>query len=691
MNPSRLSSITAQRWFVPALLLLIIAIGAFFRIWDLGRAAFRADEGLFWDIFRYGLTPGEVYDKWLNTLGQQGQLPFAAAFTKWFVDFFRLPVNHFTVHLPTALWGVASIVAAYGAGRALAGNLFGLVLALLLALNPYHIQFSREAYYYGPLVCGSFLGLWALFWAVDHLRTAKPLTPSFLVLNAASFYLLAYSQPSGWPLCLMIGLTILVCAGWRSIKERKLSRPLLIVLGTYLVLGIPLLVVPWGTKTLLSFTSGAQKKHNLAIFALSGPASPKAIWNAIAEYGWGNTPARGLFTAIAIGFAVVGVWRNGRKDFRYALLAVFLVLGFAFGMLSRMSTGWPFASRYFMVLLPLFLTLLAVGMWNSDALFAVRMPAFARRLPVVLTIVACVLWVWPAFLCTQLDGKPTPYKKINAWVDSNLPRGTLVLVDRWFEPWCEFKVEPSTNVIYTYTIPNEPLDNYINYRWRDTAISFLTNNPDSAYLEIAKTYWESPKVGDWKWPREYFSRRVVIANEACLKLRDLGLGAREEYYAANTNRTMVELFYNTRDDVLKKAQADGLQFVAFYGNDWSYWKNGPGWNQTQSPDFRDWRVLQGKASIELYNVSEKSRAARLIVSAVAVQAPKDVEFGNGQKHRFEANHLEQFEIDLVLPPGHFSLTWTDNAWTRAKVPLLVQQMVVVPASLSSAKGPDSSQ
>ena len=35
----------------------------------------------------------DIYDKWLNTLGQQGQLPFAAAFTKGFVDLFHLPVS----------------------------------------------------------------------------------------------------------------------------------------------------------------------------------------------------------------------------------------------------------------------------------------------------------------------------------------------------------------------------------------------------------------------------------------------------------------------------------------------------------------------------------------------------------------------------------------------------------------------
>src|SRR5262249_37631426 len=143
-------------------------------------------------------------------------------------------------------------------------------------------------------------------------------------------------------------------------------------------------------------------------------------------------------------------------------------------------------------------------------------------LPPVLLSIATLLWVWPAFLCTKLDGKPTPYTKINAWVDSNLPPGALVLVDRWFEPWNEFRVEPSTNVISTYVLPNEPLDVYLQYHWRDTAINFFGHNPDAAYLEIAKSYWEKPEVGPWQWPRDHFARHVVIRNEAGLRLRGLG-------------------------------------------------------------------------------------------------------------------------------------------------------------------------
>src|ERR1051326_4193562 len=504
MSPGWIDKLKNHRASVLVALLLIVGLGAYFRLADLGLAAFRADEGFFWDIFQMKHTPGEIFDKWMELQGLSGQFPFSAAFTKWFVQFFGLPVTHFTVRVPSALWGIVTILAAYGAGRAFGGTTFGLALAWVLAVNPYHIQLSREAYHYPPLVCGAFLGFWAALWIVDHVHTGKPFTPLFYGISVIGFFLLTYAQPSGWPLALLLGAIFLYGTARVWKKGQRATLPFLATLAACAIASIPLLVSPWGLKQQLQSASSEVQASMLRIFG-SGPPFFEALWRIITSYGWGDTFLRGTFTLLVIGLAFWVCVRKIKVDGHYLVLLVFLVGGFGFAVVSLRSTGRPFASRYVVSLTPLFLTLLTVGLVRSAELFKFvmeRKPPSRTLFPCGLLLIATMLWACPAYLCPRLTGKPTPYKGINAWVDANLPHGTLVLVDRWFEPWCELRVEPSTNVIYTYTIPNEPLENFINFRWRDSAVAFLTNNLDAAYLEIAKTFWESPQVGPWHWPRE---------------------------------------------------------------------------------------------------------------------------------------------------------------------------------------------
>ena len=137
---------------------------------------------------------------------------------------------------------------------------------------------------------------------------------------------------------------------------------------------------------------------------------------------------------------------------------------------SRSAINAAFTSRYVIVLLPIWLVLLGAGIWGWGQILSAKA---GSRLPSVVTTVlgagAFLLYVAPAIVCTRLSGAPVPYRDVQAWFNSNLPRGTPVLVDRWFEPWNELKVYNSTNVFFTFTIPNEPVDVYLKYNWRKTA------------------------------------------------------------------------------------------------------------------------------------------------------------------------------------------------------------------------------
>jgi hypothetical protein len=263
----------------------------------------------------------------------------------------------------------------------------------------------------------------------------------------------------------------------------------------------------------------------------------------------------------------------------------------------------------------------------------------------------------PAWYCTQLTGKAVPYKVIKSWFDSHFAKGTPVLVDRWFEPWNELKsTYNSTNVHFTFTIPNEPADVYLKYNWRDTVKGFFQKYPDAAYFEIAKSYYDRPEVGPWDWPEHYFAQRVGITNEAGLKLRGLGLAYREDFYASNSNRMIVTVYYNTRDDILKKAREEGLKTVVLYAPGWGYTKL---WRQIQG-DFRDWRVLEKESTLDVYNLLDAATNRTVVIRAVSLNGGKRVRASTGAECRFPQGQIDGWRIENVeLKPGKNSLTLTD--------------------------------
>lgn len=667
-----------SEWVATCGFLGIVAVGAFFRLHDLGLAAFRSDEGFFMDLCRQQISPGEIFGKWMQLQGLSGQFPFSAAFTKWFVDLFRMPVNHFTVHLPSALWGILTLFGGYGLGRAFAGRGFGLTLAWLLAINPYHIQISREAYHYAPLVCGAFFGVWASVWIAAHMQSGGKVTPWFYAVAALGFFLLTYSQPSGWPIALFFALTVLYGTARQIRKQRRLAAPYPILIAIIIIIGVPLLFPDWALQQQLQTTSAESKAYLLKIFGSEHPFLP-ALWRMVTSYACGDTFARGVFTVLILIVATAVFARRVRKDARYVLVIAFLIVGLTLTITSMKATGRPLASRYVVVLMPLYLTVLASGLvFSADILRSVwRLP---RRMAVMISAamltLATVFWLPPAYSSTQLTGLPTPYKIINEWVDSNLPSGTLVLVDRWFEPWCELRVEPSTNVFYTYTVPDEPLEVFKQVRWRETAKNFFAQNPGAAYLEITKHYFEVPEIGPWEWPRQYFARHVAFTNVAGLKLRALGQAYREDFYAATTNRLIVELFYDREEDVIARANEEGRQFLVLYGDGWAYHKD--------QKTHLGWRILEGRAHIHLFNLTGEPKAATLCITATAVGGAKQILVEELSRHRFEPGKLQRWRIEpLQLPPGRTSLVLQDDLWPLAKVLLFVGQIEVEDFSVAA--------
>ncbi len=673
----------SRRFIVVALAALVLA-GAFFRLHDLGKPSLRADTITFWTMCQQPVTAGQIFSQWMRLMGISGQFPFAMAYTKWTLDTFHLPLTEFNLRLPGAIWGILTILCAYGAGRAFGTAWHGLCLAMIVALSPIHIQISGEAYYYPPLIAGAFLTVWAVLWMMDCVQGRRPLTWSFYLINTAGFFLVTWSQPTGWPFAFLAALVIVGGAAWRFYITRRQGM-LVGVLVSLVIVGLPLLLADWGLRHMLANAAAGKAAGEKAVAASEGNAWTMLV-GVVTSFAWGKTPLRAAFSLAMLASGVAGIVVLKRKEWKGPALLALLIVGYLLYLVARAKAGAMYEARYVGVLYPIYALILAEGIVGTGAWLGRRVPALAPRAGAIggaLAAVAALLSLYPAYASNQVTGQPTPYKDIQAWFNTHLTPGTLVLVDRWFEPWNELRVYPSTNVFFAFTLPNEPVDNYINYRWRDSAINFFKQFPDAAYLEIAKSYFTVPEVGPWPWPRSHFKQHVVITNEAGIRLRDLGLANRSDYYVGNTNRLIVEIFYNTREDVTAAARLQGERVLGLFGPGWGYMKF---WQQLQ--DFRDWRILEGRAQLDLYNLTDEPLSGEVILHGVALDRPKRVQTSFGQGVDFpplQRTPIATVPVSLgrlTLHPGLNTIQLSDPVWSpdparaRLNAPLVVDRVEV---------------
>ena len=662
---------------------LVIGLGAFFRLMWLGEAAFGADTMMFYDLCHRPLSAGAIWIDWLNLVGRTGQFPFALAFTRGFVDLFHLPVTDFTIRLPMALFGIATVPAAVLAGALLGGKRFGLFFGLLLALNPFHIQLSREGYFYPPVLLGSIMMLWSTIWIFRRRNSVAPLPVRWYLMTAVGFFLLTYSHLSGWWLaCLVVPFTMAMVI-WRLKKGQGRPSEIIVLSVIYLLIGIPLLVLPWAVPYFVDdIMRPGGKTYAFRIFG----ENTLSLWTMISSTGtimaWGNTLVRAVFTGgvvvLTLGILFFRFWTNQSLAF----IIGFLLAADMLYYIGLSSSGLPFATRYQAFIMPLYLLLLAYGIWHAGSLGRLTRrlnPRLRRGAAWAMAGAAILLYLEPAWASSRLTGNPIPYKDLARWCDTQLPPRTLVLADRWFDPWNELRVNNSTNVYFTFTVPNEPPDVYLKVRWRDTAKAFFDKFPDAAFFEKG-SFYDRPEVGPWTWPSQYFARKATFTNEAGIKLREMGLGYRVDSSAACSNLVVIRLYYNTREDALAKARNQGKSSLVFFGPEWGYVKL---WQQLQ--DFRDWRVLEGKAALDIHNLAPQTNIVTLLIRGMAVNGGKRVRFGMLSQADFQNRQLAEWRIERVpLKPGLNQFVLSDALWSVAKIPLLVDQVKVLAEEITTS-------
>lgn len=618
---------------------VVLALAGILRFHDLGHAAVRSDEIAFLFRTQQNQSLVELWKSppWFN------QIPLADSVPVVWERLTRQTVDEGVVRQPFALLGWLTVAYCTAWMLRRKGLGAGLLLGLWMAVLPYHVYHSREAYYYVlvMLFCSGMVLRGADFAA--QLRRGTALKGRAYAEWAAWALLACLSHMSVWVVAAATGLW-LGLAGVSGLKGPGRKRHVQ-ALGL-VVLALSAGMVRWVLRALHEMQRAAAdpSAHIGSAFNWVGPRVLPFF------AGGANLVGCGLLAAAFVAAVVILVRARGRPARTDALYATLMGISFSslvctYAYITVVGGGEKAKLAYFAANLPGFLVWMAMSMdkvWeNAPALRRLALGAAAG-------IVLAGLLALPAWQVTQLDGKPAAYRQIRAWLDTHLEPGDVAIVDRWLEPWNEMALYAPSNVTVTFTVPDEPYDNYVGGNWRKVTRDLYERNGAQAFIRLQRNH--EKRIGLWTWPETWFHRRAVVTNAAGLWLRDRGFAPMEEYYT-ESNRVQTEIFYDTHADIAARAQAAGQAAVWFFGPGWRVFKP---WQQG---DFADYHVLEGGAEMSVWNLRDQPLTGQGTITAAALGGSQTVRIGEQAPLVFPPDQLTRQNFTLQLLPGITRLPW----------------------------------
>lgn len=149
---------------VNGLLLLIIFLGTFLRVFKLGSKSFWFDEAA------TALVSRQTFATILNTTINQDSNPGLYYYILHF--WLYLGNNEFTLRLLSAIFGIFTIYLIYLIAKDLFNKKIGILSAFIVAISPFHVYFAQELRMY-TLV--TFLVLLSAYFFIKALKDNKPL------------------------------------------------------------------------------------------------------------------------------------------------------------------------------------------------------------------------------------------------------------------------------------------------------------------------------------------------------------------------------------------------------------------------------------------------------------------------------------------------------------------------------------
>lgn len=332
---------------------LIIVAGAVIRFTGLRRQSLWFDEI---DVVVRAQRPLQDIIDTFTATGENG--PVYNLFL-WF--WIRIAgISEIAVRFPSAVAGALAIPLIYLLGRRVAGKTTGLVAALLLAINPYHVWYSQEAKMYAFVVVLAILSSLALVEALNRNTLRHWII--YVVVTSIMFYTHVTT------VLVFVAQVIFVLATLASWRDRL--KPWLVAVAALTLPYIPIAIWAW------QVVGGGARTWQPEV----------TLWEAVRIVGIKFAANRSeivieersalIYAALALLGAGALVVRRRLNESGVLLisLAVVPVLGIYLASIRNSV----FSDRYVIMALPAYLILVAVGiviLWRHRWLWPVGVVA----------------------------------------------------------------------------------------------------------------------------------------------------------------------------------------------------------------------------------------------------------------------------------------------------------------------------
>lgn len=164
--------------YTNVILLIILFIGSFLRIYNLNFKGLWRDE-----LLEVTAAQSRTITGVLSSMSTHFSPPLDYIIVHFFLLFGN---NDFFARLPSAIFGILSIVIIYYVAKSLFGTKEGLISALLLSISPYHIWYSQEARMYSLFMLLSMLSI--LFFYRAIVEDNKKMWYGFIISTTLNIY-----------------------------------------------------------------------------------------------------------------------------------------------------------------------------------------------------------------------------------------------------------------------------------------------------------------------------------------------------------------------------------------------------------------------------------------------------------------------------------------------------------------------
>jgi hypothetical protein len=638
----------------------VLVLAGLVRFSDLSRSAVRSDEisFLFRTMQNQSLVELWKTPPWFNQIPLADSVPVVWARLTGQIE----SANEGSLRQPFALIGWLTVAFCCGWVIRRRGLGAGLLMGVWLAIIPLHVYHSREAYYYVLVMCfASGMTLRGADFIVRLKETGR--IPARAYAEWSVWALLAcLSHMSVWVVAAMTGL-LLAVSGWSALSAAQRKRH---ALGMGLVaLAVGGGMIRWVLRALYEMKRAAAdpSAHIGSAFDWVGPR--------VIPFFMGGANVFGVAILLGVLLAAGTVFwksrgRPGREDPLYGAVMWIAGCGIlaSYTYIFFVGGGDKAKLAYFLSNFPIFLVWASMSL---DKAFSLAGPRRQFWMDAGVALLLFAVLVFPTGKVMQLEGKTTAYRPIRAWLDSELSPGDTVIIDRWLEPWNEMALYAPSNVTVSFTVPDDPYENYVNHQWRKVTRDLFEQNGAQAFIRIARN--QEKRIGLWTWPERWFHHRAAVTNVAGLWLRDTGFAPMEEFYS-ETNRVVTEIFYDTHEEIAERARKNGQSFVWFFEPGWRLFKP---WRQG---DFSDYRILEQQADLTVVNLHAEPLRVRGEVVAAASGGNPVIQIGAGAPLTFSANQLTTKPFELNLQPGPNTVPWKQLNQSGV---LLVRELRLAPA------------